>query len=83
MVSRKITNDNCVRHVRKSEQTRESKPNVIKKSIPRKQNEQTQSISKGGKKNTRKKNNSDEKFSKNDKKILKDFAAGGFGILTK
>ena len=41
MVSRKITIDNCVRFVRKREQTRKSNPNVIKKSLPLKQNEQT------------------------------------------
>ena len=49
MVLRKITIDNNVRYIAKGE------PNVIKnKSVPRKQNEQTQSISKSGKINTRK-----------------------------
>ena len=55
MVLRKITIDNGVRYIPKG------KPNVIKnKSVPRKQNEQTQYISKGGKINTRRK-----KFSQN------------------
>ena len=58
MVIRKITIDNSVKFVKKSnsqsEQTRESKPNLIKiKSIPRKQNEQTQYIPKGAKINIR------------------------------
>ena len=70
MVLRKITIDNSVRYVKKSEQTRESKPNKIKK-----QSEQIQSISGSGK---TKKN-----ISQNNKKFVKDFTARGFGILTK
>ena len=71
MALRKITIDNSVRFIPKGE------PNVIKnKSVPRKQNEQTQSISKGGKINTRKKN-----FSQNSEKFVKSFAAKGFRIL--
>ena len=71
MVLRKLIIDNSVRYNPKGE------PNVIKnKSGPRKQNEQTQSISKGGKFNTRKKN-----FSQNSEKFVKNFAAKGFRIL--
>ena len=60
MVLRKITVDNSVRYIPKSEQTRESKPIKIKN---KKQSEQN------------------KKFSKNNKKFVKDFTAGGFGIL--
>ena len=51
MTLRKITIDNSVRYVKKSEETRESKPNVLKN---KKQSEQIQSVSGGGKLNTRK-----------------------------
>ena len=44
MVLRKITIDNSVRYVKQSEQTRESKPDKI-----RKQSEQIKSTSGGGK----------------------------------
>ena len=78
MVLRKISIDNSVRYVKKSEQTRESKPNRIKK-----QSEQTQSISGSGKtkkniSNSRKQN---KNISQNNKKFVKDFTARGFGIL--
>ena len=75
MVLRKITVDNSVRYIPKSEQTRESKPIKMKN---KKQSEQIQPISAGGKSNTRKQN---KKFSKNNKKFVKDFTASGFGIL--
>ena len=63
MVLRKLTIDNSVRYIPKSEkfQERDSKPKTIKNnSVPRKQG-------KG--------------FSQNIKKIIKNIAAGGFGIL--
>ena len=60
MVLRKITVDNSVRYIPKSEQTK---------------NKKTQPILGGGKQN--------KKFSKNNKKFVKDFTASGFGILTK
>ena len=66
MVLRKITVDNSVRYIPKSE----SKPIKMKN---KKQSEQIQPISGGGKQN--------KKFSKNNKKFVKDFTAGGFGIL--
>ena len=62
MTLRKITIDNSVRYIKtnsisQGEQTKESKPNVMKnKSLPRKQNEQSQSISKSGEINTKEKN---------------------------
>ena len=51
MVLRKITDDNSVRYVQKSEPTRKIKQNTIKK---KKQSEQIQPISGGGEPNTRK-----------------------------
>ena len=75
MVLRKITIDNSVRYIPKSEQTRDNKPNRTKN---KKQSEQIQPISAGGEPNTRKQN---KKFSKNNKKFVEDFAAGGFAIL--
>ena len=75
MVLRKITIDNSVRYIPKSEQTRDNKPNRTKN---KKQSGQIQPISGGGKPNTRKQN---KKFSKNIKKFVKDFTAGGFAIL--
>ena len=66
MTLRKITIDNSVRYIPKSEQTKEIKKN--------------QPISGGGKSNMRKQ---DKNCSKNNKKFLKDFTAGGFGVLTK
>ena len=77
MVLRKITVDNSVRYIPKNEQTKEIKQNKIKN---KKQSEQIQPISGGGKPNTRKQN---KKFSKNKKKFVKDFTARGFGVLTK
>ena len=52
MTLRKIIIDNSVRYVKKSEQSTESKPNMIKN---KKQSEQTKSISGGGKPKTIKK----------------------------
>ena len=75
MVLRKITIDNPVRYIPKNEQTKEIKQNKIKN---KKQSEQIQPISGGGESNTRKQN---KKFSKNNKKFVKDFTAGGFAIL--
>ena len=69
MVLRKISIDNSVRYIPKKEQ------NPTKNE---KQSEQIQSIAGGGKPNTRKQN---KKFSENNKKFVKDFTAGGFGIL--
>ena len=67
MALRKITNDNSVRYVPKSEQTKEKqikpKPKPIKAgSLPRKQNKIP---------------------SQNNKKFPKNVAASGFGKLTK
>ena len=77
MVLRKITVDNSVRYIPKSEQTKEIKQNRIKN---KNQSEKIQPVSGGGKSNMRKQ---DKKFSKNNKKFVKDFAASGFGVLTK
>ena len=68
MVLRKITVDNSVRYIPKSEQTKDIKQTMTK-------NKKTQPILEGGKQN--------KKFSKNNKKFVKDFTASGFGILTK
>ena len=76
MVLRKITIGNSVRYVPKSEQTKEIKENKMKN---KKQSEQFQPISGGGKPNTRKQN---KNCSKN-KKFLTNVAASGFGVLTK
>ena len=59
------------------------KVNIQEKKKPimmkiKKQSEQFQPISGGGKPNMRKHN---KNFSKNNKKFVKDFAVGGFGIL--
>ena len=75
MTLRKITIDNSVRYIPKSEQTKEIKQNKIKN---KKQSEQTQSISGGGKPNTRKQN---KNISQNNKKFIKNVIASGFGIL--
>ena len=75
MVLRRITVDNSVRYFAKSEQTREMKQHTIKN---KKQSEQLRPISGGGKPNMRKQN---KIFSINTKKFVKDFVAGGFGIL--
>ena len=69
MALRRITVDNSVRFIPKSEQTKEIKQNLTKNKI--------HSVS-GGKSNMRKQN---KKISKNNKKFVKDFTAGGFGIL--
>ena len=68
MVLRKITIDNSVRYIPKSEQTKEIKQNTIKnkKQIP--------PISGGGKSITRKQN---KKLPQNNRKWI----ASGFGIL--
>ena len=76
MTLRKIKIDNSVRYTPKSEQTKEIKQNMIKKN--KKQSEQIQHISGGGKPNTRKQN---KNFSKNNKKFVKDFTAGVFAVL--
>ena len=68
MPLRKKTIDNSVRFIKKSEQTKESKPNELKK----------QSISGSGKSNSR---NQNKNISQNNKKFVKDFTARGFGIL--
>ena len=72
MVLRKITIDNSVRYIPKSEQTKEIKQNPTKN---KNQSEKIQPVSGEGKPN--------KKFSKNNKKFVKDFAASGFGVLTK
>ena len=76
MTLRKITIDNSVRHIPKSEQTRENKPIKTKS---KKQSEQIQPIS-GGKSNTRKQN---KNISQNNKKILKEVTASGFKYITE
>ena len=68
MVLRRITIDNSVRYIPKSEQKRDNKSNITKNE---KQSEQVQPISGGGHPNTRKQN---KKFSR--KKIVTDFTAG-------
>ena len=75
MVLRKITVDNSVRYIPKSEQTKEIKQNKIKN---KNQSEKIQPVSGGGKSNMRKQ---DKNFSKNNKKFVKDFTAGGFAII--
>ena len=75
MVLRKITVDNSVRYIPKKEQIKEIKQNKIKN---KKQSEQIQPISGGGKPDTRKQN---KKISQNNKKFIKNVVANGFGIL--
>ena len=75
MVLRKITVDNSVRYIPKSEQTRGSKPIKMKN---KKQSEQIQPISGGGKSNTRKQN---KKMSQSNKKFLNNVSASGFKLL--
>ena len=75
MTLRKITIDNSVRYVKKSEQTRENEPIMMK---IKKQSERNQSISGGGKADTRKQN---KNISRNSKKFLNNVAASGFGVL--
>ena len=69
MTLRKITIDNSVRFIPKNEQ----KPTKNKK-----QSEQIQPISGGGKSDTRKQN---KNISQNNKKFLKKVTAGGFKYL--
>ena len=76
MTLRKITIDNSVRYVQKSEQTRESKPIMMKN---KKQSEQNQPISGGGQPNMREQN---KKPSQNNKRFLKNISASGFTTLT-
>ena len=71
MTLRIITVDNSVRYIPITE--KENKQNTIK-------NKKFQPVSGGGKSNMRKQ---DKKFSKNNKKFVKDFTASGFGVLTK
>ena len=71
MVIRKITIDNSVKYVPITE--KDIKQNTTK-------NKKNQPISGGGKSNMRKQ---DKKFSKNNKKFVKDFTASGFVVLTK
>ena len=75
MVLRKITVDNSVRYIPKKEQTKEIEQNKIKN---KKQSEQIQPISGGGKPNTRKQN---KNISQNNKKFIKNVAASGFAVL--
>ena len=70
MVLRRITIDNSFRYIPKKEQTKEIKQNPTKN---KKHSEKIQSVSGGGKPN--------KKVSKNNRKIVKDFTAGGFGVL--
>ena len=63
MTLRKIMIDNFVRYVEKSEQTGENKPNMTKS---KKQSEQNQPVSGGGRPNTRKQS---KNISQNSKKI--------------
>ena len=72
---RKITIDNSVRYIPKNEETKEIKQNPTKN---KNQSEKIQPVSGGGKSNMRKQN---EKFSKKNKKLVKDITAGGFGTL--
>ena len=82
MTIRKITIDNSVRYVKKSEQTKESKPNVIRN---KKQSEQIQSISGGGKANMRRNislsRTQPKNISQNNKKFIKNISAQGFKCL--
>ena len=66
MVLRKITIDNSVKYVPKTE--KDIKQNMTK-------NKKIQPISGEGKPN--------KKFSKNNKKFVKDSTTSGFGVLTK
>ena len=75
MVLRRITVDNSVRYIPKSEQTRENKPNMMKN---KKQSEKIQHFSGGGKLNTSKQN---KKILQNNKKFLNNVSASGFGYL--
>ena len=69
MVLRKITIDHSVTYIPKNEQTKEVKQNKIKN---KKQSEQIQPISGGGKSNTRKHKKNFQKIIKNLLKILQE-----------
>ena len=71
MLLRKITIDDSVRYIPKSEQTKEIKQNTTKN---KKQSEKIQPISGRGKPN--------KNISQNSKKLLKNVAASGFEVLT-
>ena len=75
MTLRKITIDNSVRYIPKSEQTKEIKQNMLKN---KKQSERIRPISGGGKPNTRKQN---KNISQKSKNFLKNVAASGLSIL--
>ena len=77
MILRKVTIDNSVRYIPKSEQTKKIEQNKTKN---KRQSEQIQPISGGGKPNTRKQN---KKISQNNKKFIKNVVASRFGVLTK
>ena len=62
MTLRKVTTDNTVRFVKKSEQTGENKPIMIKNET---KSEELQPISGGGKPNTRKQNKNIPQINKN------------------
>ena len=70
MVLRKITIDNSVKYVPISE--KDIKQNTTKN---KNQSEKIKPVSEGGKLN--------KKFSKKNKKFVKNFTASGFGVLTK
>ena len=70
MVLRKITIDISVKYVPITEKDVKHKTTKNKN-----QSEKIKPVSEGGKLN--------KKFSKNNKKFVKDFTAGGFGMLTK
>ena len=67
MTLRKITIDNSVRYIPKTEQTKEIKQNMFKM---KKQSEHIRPISGGGKPN--------KNVSQNSKKFLKNVTASGF-----
>ena len=75
MTLRKITNDNSVGYIPKSERTKEIKQNKINN---KKQSEQIQPISGEGKPTTRKQN---KNISQNYKNFIKNLVASGFGYL--
>ena len=74
MVLRKLTFDDSVKYIPKSEQTKEIKQNTIKN------NKQIEPISGGGKPNMRKQN---KKISQSSKNFFKNVTTSGFGVLTK
>ena len=77
MVLRKITIDNSVRYIPKSEQTKETKQNPTKN---KNQSEKIQPVPGGGKPNMRKQK---KNVSQNSKKLQKNVATSGFAILKK